>query len=69
MLTFKIQMNANHLKTVIYITPHNRDDVSGIDDFGGINDAGGFVGGGFMGEVDYAVDEFSVQQWVLHFLR
>ena len=36
------------------ITPQNLDD------------EGGFAGGHFMGEAEYAVDEFTVQQHIMH---
>ncbi len=59
MRTFKIQMYVNHLKTVMILPCHNLDDVSDIDNVGDIDDAGSFVGSGFMGKDDYAVNEFS----------
>ena len=40
------------------VTPHSLDE-----------DDGSIVGGGWLGEGDYSVNEFSVQQRVMHFLR
>ena len=50
------------------MTPQPLDDDSGVDAINGAGEDTDFVGGGFMGEGDYAVEEFSIQQRIMHFL-
>ena len=49
------------------MTPQPLDDDSGVDANDGAVEDTDFVGGGFMGEGDYAVEEFSIQQRIMHF--
>lgn len=50
------------------MTPQPLEDDSGVDAIDGAGEDTDIVGGGFMGEGDYAVEEFSIQQRIMHFL-
>ena len=49
------------------VTPQPLEGESGENNYT-TNDADGVVGGGYMGEGDYVVEEFSVQQLITHLL-
>ena len=51
--------NASKSSDESEVTPHPLEEDSGIDDEDSSQNHDGFVGGGFMGEGDYSVAEFS----------